>query len=266
MKHITLITAALLLSAQGLMAQNALAEGYQNEMKKYPPRFGVKAGPGIANLTVDNAGTVNDKKAILSGHAAIYVDMPLLPIFSIQAGVQVGSKGSKFTVGDAEGTTYTEVSTVPVYVEIPVNAVIKIPLVNKVKLFAGAGPYIACGVAGKNKMEGKLLGVSFSDDKSIDFNSDNNSAAFNTDLKRFDTGQKVQSFYPECQLWLWSDQYQIGLRQQRCEIRQPRRIAFDRVPVLIPNGHPILRLQVTPGDAPQRFRPFSIVSSGVRLV
>jgi len=188
MKRTILFTAVLLISAQALMAQDKIVEGYRSEMKKYPPRFGVKAGPGIANLTVDNAGTVNDKRAIPAGHAAIYLDMPLLPVLSIQAGVQLGNKGSKFTVGDPESANYTEVSTAPIYVEIPVNAVIKIPLVNKVKLFAGAGPYLACGVAGKNKLEGKLLGVSFSDNNSIEYNSHNNSSSFNSDLKRFDAG------------------------------------------------------------------------------
>jgi hypothetical protein len=188
MKKLTLLTAILLTGATAVTAQNTIADGYKKEMKKYPARLGIKAGGGIANLTVDNVGTVNDKKAIPSWHAGIYGDLPLLPLFSVQGGVMLVKKGATFTVGDNNSGNYTEVSTRPLYVEIPVNAIVKFPLPNKVKLFAGAGPYLAFGVGGKNKLEGKALGLPFSDDKSIDYNSSNNSSSFNSDLKRFDAG------------------------------------------------------------------------------
>jgi hypothetical protein len=188
MKKLTLLTTLLFTGATAVTAQNTITEGYKKEMKNYPPRLGVKVGGGIANLTIDNAGTVNNKRAIPSWHVGIYGDMPLLPMFSVQAGVMLVKKGATFTIGDNNSNNYTEVSTKPLYVEIPVNAVVKFPLPNKVKLFAGAGPYLAFGVGGKNKLEGKALGLSFSDDKSIEYNSSNNSSSYNSDLKRFDAG------------------------------------------------------------------------------
>jgi hypothetical protein len=188
MKKLTLFTALLLTVATAATAQNTIAEGYKKEMKNYPPHLGIKAGGGIANLSVDNLGTINNKKAVPSWHLEFYGDMPLLPMFSIQGGVMLVKKGATFTLGDNSSGNYTEVSTRPLYIEIPVNAVVKFPLPHKVKIFAGAGPYLAFGVGGKNKLEGKSLGLSFSDDKSIDYNSANNSGAFNSDLKRFDAG------------------------------------------------------------------------------
>jgi hypothetical protein len=188
MKKLTLITALLLTGGTAVTAQNTIVEGYKKEMTKYPPRLGIKAGGGIANLSVDNVGAINNKKAIPSWHVGIYGDVPLLPMFSVQGGVMLVKKGATFTVGDNNSSDYTEVSTRPLYVEIPVNGVVRFPLPNKVRIFAGAGPYLAFGVGGKNKLEGKSLGLSFSDDKSIDYNSANNSTVYNSDLKRFDAG------------------------------------------------------------------------------
>ena len=188
MKKITLLTALLFAGAMAATAQNAITEGYKKEMKDYPTRLGIKAGGGTANLTVDNAGSVNDKKAVPSWHVGIYGDIPLLPLFSVQAGAMLVQKGATFTVGDNNSANYTEVSIKPLYIEIPVNAIVKFPLPNKVKIFADADPYLAFGIGGNNKLEGKALGLSFSDDKSISYNSSNNSSSYNNDLKRFDAG------------------------------------------------------------------------------
>jgi hypothetical protein len=188
MKKLTLLTVLALTGAMAVAAQSTIVEGYKKEMKKYPPRIGIKAGGGIANLTVDDAGTVNDKRAVPSWHAGIYADVPLLPLFSIQAGVMIIQKGAQFTIGDNNGNNYTAVSTKPLYLEIPVNAVVKFPLPNKVKLFAGAGPYVALGIGGKNSLEGKTLGIPFSDNSSIDYSSGNKGMSYNADLQRLDGG------------------------------------------------------------------------------
>lgn len=185
---LSIAMAILMLGGSSAFAQNAAEKRYDKAMEDYHTRVGIKAGPSLANLTMDNAGTINDKKAIPAYHVGLYVDVPLLPVFSLQAGLQLGMKGSKFTLGDENSGTYTKVSQHPLYLELPLNAVVKIPLVNKVKLIAGAGPYIAMGIGGKNKVEGKLLGVSYSDEKSITYSSDNNSSGYNSDLKRYDAG------------------------------------------------------------------------------
>ncbi|MEO6833329.1 MAG: porin family protein [Chitinophagaceae bacterium] len=186
--NLTVAIALLLLSSGSAFAQEKIGARYDKAMENQHVKFGIKAGPSLANLTVDNAGTVNDKKAIPAYHVGVYIDVPLLPVFSIQGGLQLGMKGSKFTIGDESSTTYTKVSQRPLYLELPLNAVVKIPLVNKVKLFVGAGPYIAMGVGGKTTSEGKFLGVAYSNESSITYSNKNNSTGYNGDLKRYDAG------------------------------------------------------------------------------
>jgi len=68
------------------------------------------------------------------------------------------------------------------------------PIGGDAKFFAGAGPYLAIGIAGKNKTEGKFLGTSFSSEKDIEWSDDDpttldyeEGAGFGI-MKRFDYG------------------------------------------------------------------------------
>lgn len=198
MKQLFFATAICLASSIAAQAQNSPQERHSRAMKDFPPRIGIKAGFNSANLTIDNAGNVNDKRAIPSWHAGLFADLPLLPVLSLQPGVFLTGKGAKFTLGDNESNNYSEVSTRPMYLEVPVNLVVKLPLPNKVKVFAGAGPYGAYGIGGKNKIDGKLLGVSFADEDNIEWSNDdpkngNNGNAYNGDLKRFDFGLNIMA-------------------------------------------------------------------------
>lgn len=187
MKKLLLIPAILLLASTTGNTQG------RSDMR---PRFGIKGGFNAANITINDDGDINDKKSVGSFHVGAYADLPLLPILSIQPGVMLSGKGSKYVIGDKDDDTYTEVSTRPLYLEIPVNAVVKIPLSEGFKLFAGAGPYGAVGIGGKNKVEGKLAGLSFSEEESITYGNDDpqsgsNGGTFSGDLKRFDFGLNV---------------------------------------------------------------------------
>lgn len=162
--------------------------GYSQETAHQHPRFGIKAGPSYSNLKVENAGNVNDKQPVPTWHVGMYVDYPLIPAFSLQAGLQFGMKGAQYTIGDKSSSNYAEVSTRPIYLELPLNAVAKFAVANNWKVIVGGGPYIATAIGGKNKVEGKLLGVTYSDDRSIQYGNDNNNDLYNTDLKRFDAG------------------------------------------------------------------------------
>jgi len=195
MKNWIMIT-ALFLTTTPLFAQETIGEKYDRAMEKFPPRIGFKAGLNAANMSIDNEGSISNKRSVPSWHVGVYVDIPLMPIVSLQPAILLNGKGSKYTIGDKEGNTYTEISTKPLYVEVPVNLIIKLPLPNKVKLFAGAGPYMAIGVGGKNSMDGKLLGASFSNDDAIEYSNDDpttgsNGSAYNGNLKRFDFGLNV---------------------------------------------------------------------------
>lgn len=187
-----LFLAAGMLAASIANAQNDESR-YSKAMDKFPARIGIKAGINSANITINDAGEVNDRRAIPAWHAGIVADLPLLPILSIQPAVLLNSKGAKYTIGNENSANYSKVTTRPLYLEVPVNAVVKIPLPGKIRIYAGAGPYAAFGLGGKTKLEGKLLGVSFSDEDKIEFSNDDpangsNGSRYEGDLKRFDFG------------------------------------------------------------------------------
>lgn len=154
----------------------------------------LQGGLNLANVSVTDDGRVDDAKTLTSFHAGIVADFPLAGIFSIQPGLFFTGKGTESESGDAASPTYFRAESNPYYVELPVNFVFKLPLGSGTRLFAGAGPYLAVGVAGKNKVEGKYLGVAFSSEQDIEFSDDDpttldyeEGAGFGI-MKRFDYG------------------------------------------------------------------------------
>lgn len=126
----------------------------------------IRAGVNLANITVTNSGRIDDSKTLTSFQVGIIGELPLgTKIISLQPGILFTGKGAKTQYGDPASNQYYKATTNPYYIEVPVNLVFKIPLGKEGGVFAGAGPYVAMGVAGKNKVEGKSLGVAFSSEK-----------------------------------------------------------------------------------------------------
>lgn len=179
-----------MLAITAAMAQTPTGES-DRVMERHPVRFGIKAGFNASNFAVTNSvGIVESKKAVAGWQAGVSVDIPVTPILSLQTGASLTRKGFKFSAGTRVLDSYAETTTKPIYIEVPVNGVIKIPLTNKVKLFAGAGPYIAIGVAGKYKSEGMDFGTPISDKVDIRYNKEDqgNLYTYGADLRRFDFG------------------------------------------------------------------------------
>ena len=132
----------------------------------------VKAGVNLANISVDKDGNVDDARGIASFHAGLQADLPITKFFALQPGVFFTGKGSKIESGNISGDNWIRSSTRPYYIEVPVNAVIKLPLGDESSFFFGAGPYLGIGVGGKNKIEGEILGVDFSRTENIKFSDD----------------------------------------------------------------------------------------------
>lgn len=173
-----------------VLAQTA-GEQYDKVMENHPIRVGIKAGLNASNFAISGTGgSVGDKKNIVGWQAGLYIDMPVLPIISLQAGAVLNSKGSNIKFGNKQTGNYAEVNTRPIYLEVPVSGIVKIPLPNKVKLFAGAGPYLAVGVAGKYRSEGALAGIQFSSEENIRYGNkdESNGNGYGADLKRMDWG------------------------------------------------------------------------------
>jgi len=132
----------------------------------------VKAGLNLANISVDKDGNVDDARGIASFYAGLQADLPITKFFALQPGVFFTGKGSKIESGNTSGNNWIRSSTRPYYIEVPVNAVIKLPLGDESSFFFGAGPYLGIGVSGKNKIEGEILGVGFSRTENIKFSDD----------------------------------------------------------------------------------------------
>ena len=156
----------------------------------------LRAGLNLANVSITDNGNIDDAKMLTSFQAGIIADINLSSFIALQPGALVTGKGSKTQDGDPSDANYFKATSNPIYIEFPLNLVFKGPLSHgsDTKFFAGAGPYLAIGVAGKNKTEGKFLGVSFNNEDDIVWSDDDPStldyeegAGFGI-MKRFDYG------------------------------------------------------------------------------
>lgn len=178
MKIVTLAVASILVTAS-LNAQKSFAI--------------LRGGVNLANITITNDGSVDDNKSLTSFQAGIIGDLYVAPFFSVQPGLLFTGKGSKTQSGNETDATYYRATSNPYYIEVPVNLVFKTPT-GDVKFFAGAGPYLAIGIAGKNKVDGKVLGTSFSSENKIEWSNDDPSTLDYEEgagygiMKRFDYG------------------------------------------------------------------------------
>ncbi|MES1215478.1 MAG: porin family protein [Bacteroidota bacterium] len=153
----------------------------------------VRGGINLANVSTTDNGRVEDAKMLPSFQVGLIGDLNLNSFLAIQPGIIFSGKGTKSQSGSTDDASYFRATTNPYYIEVPVNLVFKAPLGEGVKLFVGAGPYAAMGIAGKNKTEGKLFGASFSSEKSIEWSNDDptTSEEENTGfgiMRRFDYG------------------------------------------------------------------------------
>ena len=157
-------------------------------------QFRLQGGVNLANVSVNDNGRVDDSKTLTSFQVGLIGDVHLASLLYLQPGVVFTGKGTKSQSGDQNSATYYKATTNPFYIEVPVNLVIKTPPAGGTRFFVGAGPYIAVGVAGKNKVEGRYLNAAFSSDEDIKFSDDDptttnyeEGAGFGI-MKRFDYG------------------------------------------------------------------------------
>ena len=131
----------------------------------------LRGGLNLANVTISDNGRVDDAKTLASFQAGLVGDIHLASVLYLQPGVLLTGKGTKTQSGTEGSTNWYKATTNPYYVEVPVNLVFKTP--GPIKFFAGAGPYLGIGVAGKNKVEGAVGGVNFSSEDKIQWSNDN---------------------------------------------------------------------------------------------
>ncbi len=186
MKKILLSLGAALLLAAGAQAQTS---------------WGLKAGVNLGKYS--NYG--DDQKNNTSFHVTGFADLPVATNFSIQPGVSLQGKGTRF-FEDYEGIGNAEFSRNVMSIEVPVNAVYWIPA-GSGSVFLGAGPYIGFNVSGKEKLKGDLGGFAGETEWDLDFSGDDR------DMNVIDAGANFMAGYKLANGFLLNAGYNLGLTQ-----------------------------------------------------
>lgn len=154
----------------------------------------LKAGVNLANISTKSNGQVNDANTLTSFHVGLVGVLQLgTKVISLQPGIFYTGKGAKTVIGTEGSSTYSKNTFNPQYIEVPVNLVLTFPLGSTSGIFVGAGPYVAMGIGGKNKVEGRLAGVAFSSESNIKWSNDNPTTSTEEGsgygiMRRFDYG------------------------------------------------------------------------------
>jgi hypothetical protein len=153
----------------------------------------IRGGVNFANVSNNDDGDVDKAKTLTSFNVGIIGDLNITSFFAIQPGLLFTGKGIKTQSGNEGDANWYRATSNPYYLEVPLNFVFKTPT-GPIKFFAGAGPYLGIGIAGKNKVKGAILGTEFTSEEKIDFSNDDPStlneeegAGFGI-MKRFDYG------------------------------------------------------------------------------
>ncbi len=155
----------------------------------------LQGGVNLANITKTKSGETQDNNLLTTFNAGILGRFGLSQTLDLESGVLLQARGAKSNTFFTSSTedNYVKAKFNPLYIEVPLNLVLKVPLEKKTNIFFNAGPYAAIGVGGKTKTETKIFGTTTNSSSDIKFSNDNpftsqqDDAAYNK-LKRFDFG------------------------------------------------------------------------------
>ncbi|MEP7254378.1 MAG: porin family protein [Ferruginibacter sp.] len=156
----------------------------------------IQGGLNLANITKTNSGQTEKNNILPSFNVGLLTRFGISSSFDIESGVLLTGHGSKAETYFNSGNDYVKTKFNPLYIQVPLNAVVKIPLQKKSAIFFNAGPYAAIGVGGKSRTESKIGPLMSSSSRDIKFSNDDpftseqDDAAYNK-LKRFDFGLNV---------------------------------------------------------------------------
>lgn len=122
--------------------------------------IGVRGGVTINNIGNSNSGGPDQSNSLQSFHAGITANVPFL-IFSFQPSILVSGKGSKVIYGDQGSADYFVAESNPIYLQVPATFNLNLHFGDASGIYIGAGPYVAMGFAGSNRVHGKTDGVDF---------------------------------------------------------------------------------------------------------
>lgn len=111
-------------------------------------KWDVKFGMNFSNATKTKDVVGVDTKALPGFNLGVGMDYGFSENWSLQSGLIISSKGYKIKEGDYKETTR------PIYLDIPILAAYKFNISDNTKFVINAGPYLAFGLGGKNKIDG----------------------------------------------------------------------------------------------------------------
>jgi len=163
-----LLSASVILLATGAFAQSTMSGN--------TARFGLKAGVNLSSYSGTGA-LDRDYKSNVGYNVTAFGDFGVGNNFFIQPGVSLQNKGAKLeSSGTVAGATATGTFKQDVMaIEVPVNAVVRIPTGDAGAFQISAGPYVGFNISGKNKYSGTytngaVAGSSFTD-RDLEFGS-----------------------------------------------------------------------------------------------
>ncbi len=167
----------VIVSVMGAQAQSEVAP----VTVANPGGIYIKGGVNFSNISTHNDGSYNDANMLTTYNVGVVADFPLMEVLSVQPGLVFTGKGSKAS-GSVLGVSSTTKFN-PMYIEVPVNFVVKVPIGNDARFFFGAGPYAALGVGGKWKNTTSVGGSNADSDRNIKFGNSSSD-----DVKALDYG------------------------------------------------------------------------------
>ena len=153
----------------------------------------VQGGLNLANITKTNSGQTEKNNILPSFNVGLMGRFGISSTFDLESGILLTGHGSKAETYFNGGSDYVKSTFNPLYLQVPLNAVVKIPLEKNSRIFFNAGPYVAMGIGGKSRQESKVGPIISSSTKNIKFSNDDPFTSEQEDagydkLKRFDFG------------------------------------------------------------------------------
>ena len=177
----------------------------------------LQGGVNLANISTSNSGATEKNNMLTTFNVGIMGRSNASEPIALEAGLLLVGRGSKANTYTTSSTddNYIKTKFNPLYLEIPVNLIVRMPLQSKSNIFVNAGPYIAMGIGGKSKVETKFLGAVSNSSSDIEFNNDNPSTTQQEDagydkLKRFDYGVNLGAGFDLGKILLKAN-YGLGL-------------------------------------------------------
>ncbi|MEO8111273.1 MAG: porin family protein [Ginsengibacter sp.] len=158
----------------------------------------VQGGVNLANITKTASGNTEKNNLLTTFNAGFLGRFGLSKVIDLESGLLLDGRGAKAETYFSNGTSDNYVKTTfnPLYLEVPLNLVLRFPMEKNTNLFIHGGPYAAMGIAGKSKSESKFLGLTSNSSNNIKFSNDDPFTSEQDDatydkIKRFDFGLNI---------------------------------------------------------------------------